>query len=86
MHSSSNLLHHIEYSLRDPRCSPNETKQFIISKISNDNDAAINNNIYDDNNNYNQAQTHSQFHPMHFNFTVRFIIYLCDFTDLQYLH
>ena len=31
MHSSSNLLHHIEYSLRDPWCSPNEATKFSIS-------------------------------------------------------
>eukprot|EP00986_Skeletonema_menzelii_P012188 scaffold6609_cov141-Skeletonema_menzelii.AAC.10 len=38
--------------------------------ISSENDATINNNIYDDNNNYNQAQAHSHFHPINFNFTV----------------
>jgi len=38
-------------------------------KIADGNDATINNGVYDDNNNYNQAQTQSQYHPMNFNFT-----------------
>ena len=43
--------------------------------IANANDATINNNIYDDNNNYNQAQSNAQFHPINFNFTVSFIVH-----------
>ena len=44
------------------------------SNIANQNDAAVNNNIYGDNNSYNQAQTQAQFHPMQFNFTVSRLI------------
>jgi len=43
-------------------------------KIADGNDATINTGVYDDNNNYNQAQTQSQYHPMNFNFTVSLII------------
>jgi hypothetical protein len=37
--------------------------------IANENDATVNNNIYDDTNSYNKAQTDSQYHPLNFNFT-----------------
>ena len=43
--------------------------------IANANDEAVNNNIYDDNNSYNQAQTHAQLHPVNFNFTVSVVIF-----------
>ena len=48
-------------------------KNSSSQQISNSNDAAINNNIYDDSNSYNQAQTQSHYHPLNFNFTVSFI-------------
>ena len=37
--------------------------------IANENDATVNNNIYDDSNSYNKEQTQSQYHPLNFNFT-----------------
>jgi len=41
----------------------------LMKQKSYANDAAINNNIFDDSNSYNQAQTQSQYHPMNFDFT-----------------
>src|SRR5210317_1448631 len=37
--------------------------------IANENDATVNNNIYDDSNSYNKAQAQAQYQPLNFNFT-----------------
>mmetsp|Transcript_13265 Transcript_13265/g.22620 ORF Transcript_13265/g.22620 Transcript_13265/m.22620 type:complete len:379 (-) Transcript_13265:56-1192(-) len=69
MHCSSCLLHHIEHSVRIHGALMMKQNSSSSQKIADGNDATINNGVYDDNNNYNQAQTQSQYHPMNFNFT-----------------
>mmetsp|Transcript_22054 Transcript_22054/g.33201 ORF Transcript_22054/g.33201 Transcript_22054/m.33201 type:complete len:384 (-) Transcript_22054:62-1213(-) len=61
--TTSNILYVIHGALMMKQNSSSS------QKIADGNDATINNGVYDDNNNYNQAQTQSQYHPMNFNFT-----------------
>ncbi|KAK1739456.1 hypothetical protein QTG54_009999 [Skeletonema marinoi] len=61
--TTSNILYVIHGALMMKQNSSSS------QKIADGNDATIFNGVYDDNNNYNQAQTQSQYHPMNFNFT-----------------
>eukprot|EP00985_Skeletonema_marinoi_P002313 scaffold967_cov125-Skeletonema_marinoi.AAC.1 len=66
--TTSNILYVIHGALMMKQNSSSS------QKIADGNDATINNGVYDDNNNYNQAQTQSQSHPMNFNFTSAWIL------------